>query len=296
MISYSMSQVEILTGINAHTLRAWERRYTFLVPERSESNIRSYSDSQLKTLLNMGILVRNGYRISKLDKMDSNEIHRLVQEILTTHSEENTDRINGLVLSMLEMDEHAFNKIFSISVIDSGLIPTITELIYPFLNLVGGLWTTNKIVPAQEHFISNLIRQKIVAAIDGLPSPEEEAKRIILFLLEGESHELGLLLSSYIAKKLGWKVYYLGQNVPSGNIKEVIPSIQPDLLMTMIITPRSQNIPQIITELTEAYKTPMLVAGNPLLFENEMNTESVRYINSPLDFEQHLNAFGELVE
>lgn len=295
MITYSMSQVEILTGINAHTLRAWERRYNFLVPERTETNIRYYTDEQLKNLLNIGILVRNGYRISKVDKMDQVEIHELVHQILTTHSEQNEDRVNGLVLSMLKMDEHAFNKIFNISVINSGLIPTITKLIYPFLNLVGGLWTTNKIVPAQEHFISNLIRQKIVTAIDGLPFPNENAKRIILFLLEGESHELTLLLSSYIAKKMGWKVYYLGQNVPFENIKEVIPSIQPDLMMTMIITPRSQNIPEILNELVDSVQAPLMVSGNPILFENVTMKEDITYVKSPHDFERQLSAFQELV-
>ena len=105
-----MSQVETLTGINAHTLRAWERRYNFLLPERSDTNIRFYTDAQLKSLLNIGILVRNGHRISTIDKMSQKEINELVREILTTHSEEKSDRINGLVLSMLEMDRSSSTK------------------------------------------------------------------------------------------------------------------------------------------------------------------------------------------
>ena len=150
-----MSQVETLTGINAHTLRVWERRYNFLLPLRTQTNIRLYTDAQLKKLLNIGILVRNGYRISVIAKMAESEIHNLVTQILTTSSEENHDRINGLVLSMLALDEEGFNLLFNNSVNDTGLISTILDLIYPFLNLVGGLWITNKATPAQEHFISN---------------------------------------------------------------------------------------------------------------------------------------------
>lgn len=292
MTTYTMTQVETLTGISAHTLRAWERRYSFLVPSRSETNIRYYTDAELKNLINIGILVRNGHRISKIDRMDQEEIHFLVNQILTTHSDQHSDRINGLVLSMLKMDEDAFNKIYSIAVIDSGLIATITKLIYPFLNLVGGLWTTNKIIPAQEHFISNLIRQKIISAIDALPSPPENAKQILLFLLEGESHEIGLLLSYYIAKKLGWRVYYLGQDVPSVNIKDVFKIVKPDLMLTMFVTPRSQNISKIIARMTKDNDIPLLISGAPLLFEKEMKLKKTIYIKSPHDFEAYLNSIS----
>lgn len=296
MITYSMSQVETLTGINAHTLRAWERRYNFILPERTETNIRYYSDAQLKNLLNIGILVRNGYRVSSVDKMERAEIHELVNQILTTHSDANNDKINGLVLSMLEMDEHAFTKIYNSAVADLSLLKTFTELIYPFLNLVGGLWTTNKIVPAHEHYISNLIRQKIIASIAGLPSPKEDAKRILLFLLEEESHELGLLLSSYIAKKAGWKVYYLGQNVPTKNIIEILPSINPDLMMTMIITPRLQDVNEVIEGLTKGNSIPLWLSGNPTLFENGLTTNKVSLITSPQDFEIQLKAHKTLAK
>jgi len=291
MITYSMSQVETLTGINAHTLRVWERRYNFLLPLRTESNIRYYTDAQLKDLLNIGILIRNGYRISMIDKMSVSEIHDSVTKILMDPSDENHDRINGLVISMLEMDEEAFNKIFNNSVIDKGLISTITMLIYPFLNLVGGLWITNRAIPAQEHFITNLIRLKILSAIETLPSPSTAARRILLFLLEGESHEIGLLIAYYIAKKLGWKVYYLGQNVPSANIKEICGIINPDLLMTMFITPRSPKISSLIGGFLTNIEIPLFYSGNPLLFKDQINSEKITYIKTPADFESLLHRF-----
>lgn len=287
-----MSQIETLTGINAHTLRVWERRYNFLLPLRTESNIRYYSDNQLKDLLNIGILIRNGYRISAIDKMSQSQIYEKVSQILLTDSKENHDRINGLVLSMLEMDEDAFNKLFNNSVSQTSFISTILNLVYPFLNLVGGLWITNKANPAQEHFISNLIRHKIVAAIESLPVPEDGAKRILLFLLEGEAHEIGLLLAYYIAKKSGWKVYYLGQNVPMQNIGEIIKITNPDLMMTMFTAPRPEKIADLISELLKTNEVPLLYAGNPLNFENEIKVKNAIYIKLPLDFENALNTFS----
>lgn len=288
---YSMSQVETLTGINAHTLRVWERRYSFLMPLRTPTNIRLYTDAQLKNLLNVGILVRNGYRISTIDKMPQTEIHELVTQILMTHSEEHHDRVNGLVLCMLELNEGGFNRIFNSSVQQVGLVSTFLELIYPFLNLVGGLWITNKAIPAQEHFISNLIRQKIMAGIDALPNPSVDAKRILLFLLEGESHEIGLLLAYYITKNMGWKVYYLGQNVPLRNMDEIIKIAEPDLMMTMFIAPRPKKTNLFIEGILEGKEIPLLVSGNPLNFINEISAKNAIYIKSPLDFESYLNEY-----
>jgi MerR family transcriptional regulator, light-induced transcriptional regulator len=215
MSSYSVAQVETLTGIKAHTLRVWERRYNFLHPKRTSTNIRYYSDEQLRKLLNIGILVRHGYRISQLDQMSDDEINALITEILANPSEENGNEIKGLTLSMLSMNEEEFDKIFSRQLMHKGLLSTITDLIYPFLRHVGVLWSTKKAMPAQEHFISNLIRQKIISAIENLPLAPAAAPAILLFLLEGEDHEIGLLLATYIAKDLGWRVCYLGQNVPA---------------------------------------------------------------------------------
>ena len=292
MLKYSMSQVETLTGISAHALRVWERRYNFILPKRSPANIRYYSDDQLKQLLNVSILIRNGHRISKIAKLLPREIFELVSAILLSGSEIHEDRINGLVLSMLEMDEHAFNRIFNKAVKETDLLTTIIKLIYPFLNLVGGLWINNKAIPAQEHFISNLIRQKIITAIDKLAPPKENAKKILLFLLEGESHEISLLIASYIAKKLGWKTYYLGQNVPLKNINEICAIIGSDLMFTIFITPRNKNISSLILKLTEDNTTPLAYSGSPTNFIDYAPIKKTIYIQNPLDFENALNQFA----
>lgn len=287
MKTYSMSQVETLTGINPHTLRIWERRYSFLLPQRTSTNIRFYTDEQVKNLLNIQILLRNKYRISSIDKMKVDDIYNKVQEILSNNSEETQDKINALVISMLDMDESAFTKIYNFLVSTIGFKKTITDIIYPFLVLIGGLWLSNKVIPAQEHFISNLIRQKILSAIEDLPNPSQDAKRILLFLLEGEDHEIGLLLAHYIAKESGWKTFYLGQNVPANDIEEIYEIVKPDLMMTMFITHQPRKMVPIINNFMKNKDVPLLLSGSSVNFSDEISIDKVVYIKTPIDLEEH---------
>lgn len=284
MENYSMTQVETLTGINAHTLRIWERRYSFMKAHRTDTNIRYYSAEQLKTLLNVAILIRNGFRVSKIDKMKPEEIYQLVTEIQLSNTENVHDDINLLMVSMLEYNEEEFHKIFQKNVLRKGLLSTITELVYPFLNQVGVLWGTNKVSPPQEHFISNLIRQKIIAAIESLPLPLISAPTLMLFLLEGEDHELGLLLSYYIAKDLGWRVIYLGQRTPSENLKEALVQTNASFLLTMLTTPRSDNFLDSLQFISKETNTPILYSGNPNFTDTIKKETNFKYLDSPNAF------------
>ena len=282
MIKYTMAQIVTLTGIKAHTLRKWETRYDFLEAERTDTNIRFYSDIQLKKLLNIAVLTRNGYRISKINKMSEKEIHKTITELLINST--NEDEISALIVSMIEMNEEVFNNIIKSQIIEKGLVTVTSELIYPFLNQVGVLWGVNKVMPAQEHFISNLIKKKMFSAIDLLPNPLEDASSIMMFLPEDESHEIGLLLGYYIARQLGWKVYYLGQNVPTENIKQVVNITNPDVLLTMFVTPTQKSTKSIIEEILDFVSVPLLVSGNPKTLETIKDDKRVEYMNSPKDF------------
>lgn len=288
MITYSVAQVEALTGIKAHTLRIWERRYDFLEPERTPTNIRYYSDEQLKKLLNFGILVRNGYRVSKLNKMSDEEVYEAVAKVLADPGSERSDEMKGLTLSMLEMNEGDFDDIFERQVIRKGFFRTITETIYPFLQYVGVLWTTNKAMIAQEHFISNLIRQKIVAAIERLSIPSKDAPSIVFFLLEGEEHEIGILLASFVAKEMGWKIYYLGHGVPIPNIKKVIDIAEPKLLMTMFVTPKVNKVSSFIDEILSGNDVTFAISGSRENLDAVPDSDRLIKVTSPLDFQVHL--------
>jgi len=282
MSKYTMNQIVTLTGIKAHTLRKWETRYSFLEPDRTDTNIRFYSDEQLKKLLNISVLTRNGYRISKIDKMSEDEIHNTISDKLIDGKQE--DEISALVISMLEMDEVQFNDILKSLIIKKGLLATITEVVYPFLNQVGVLWGINKVMPAQEHFISSLIKKKMFAAIDLLPKPQKDKPSILMFLTENEHHEIGLLLAYYIARELGFKVYYLGQNVPTGNIKQVIDEVNPNAMLTMFVTPANDFIKTKVDAIQEQGDIPLLISGNPANLEGIMNNKNITYLSHPNDF------------
>ena len=273
-----MSQVETLTGIKSHTLRIWERRYNFLKPHRTETNIRFYSDAEIRKLLNISILLNNGYRVSKIDKMNEEEMHGLILQLNRNSSGIFDDDLNRLVLAMIEMNEESFNLIFQRHVTKNGLLSTVINLIYPFLDHVGVLWTTNRAIPAQEHFISNLIRGKVIAAIDMIPSPKEGATKLVLFLPENESHEIALLLANYILRDLGCCVYYLGQNVPLENIVEVHEIINVDVLLTMFVTPVTLSYKADFIDLFERANLPVLIFGN---FDTSDCPENFEYIANP---------------
>lgn len=294
MITYSVAQVEALTGIKAHTLRIWERRYDFLTPQRTATNIRFYSDEQLKKLLNFGILVKNGYRVSKLGKMTDEEVYQEVEKVLSNPSSEMDDEMKGLTLCMLEMNEEEFDNIFERQVIRKGFLRTITEVIYPFLQYVGVLWTTNKAMVAQEHYISNLIRQKLISAIERLSLPAKDAPSIVFFLLEGEEHEIGLLLASFIAKSKGWRVYYLGQAVPLVNIKKVIDIAEPSLIMSMFVTPKAHKIKGFIDSVLEGNEIPYIVSGSAQNLEAIPDSDLLLKVSSPQEFENHLTRVYEM--
>ena len=293
MITYSVAQVEALTGIKAHTLRIWERRYGFLKPLRTPTNIRYYTDEQLKKLLNFGILVRNGYRVSKLEKMDSEEIFQAVTAILADPDSEDRDEIKGLTLAMLEMNEEEFDNIFERQVIRKGFLRTITEMIYPFLQYVGVLWNTNKAMIAQEHFVSNLIRQKLVTAIERLSIPSKSAPAIVLFLLEGEEHEIGLLLANFIAKERGWRTYYLGQGVPLVNIQKVVDLVEPQMLMSMFVIPKPQKINSFIDAVIGDAYVPYVVSGNPENLSELEDREYLIKVSSPGAFIEQLDRLSK---
>ncbi len=293
MTKYSMAQVESLSGIKAHTLRMWERRYDFLNPCRTETNIRFFSDIQLVQLVNFGILLRNGYKISKIEKMPEDQVHDLVNQILSpsdyTIDQNIREDIQSLTLAMLDMDEVRFDEIFKAHLIRKGLLGTVRDLIYPFLHHIGILWNTQKTMPAQEHFISCLIRKKIVSAIDVIPHPPAQAKKIIFFLLEDEHHEIGILLASFIAAERGYKVYYLGQNVPSENIHEVLNITNADFIMSMFVAPKRDKSLIQIENVLKTTEVPFLISGNVENFGSLIDNERLIHLENPESLIDFLN-------
>lgn len=248
MAVYSIKDLEKLSGIQAHTIRIWEKRYQLVRPDRTDTNIRVYSDEDLKRLLNVAILNSNGLKISKIARLSDKEIKEKILQ-LTEEVGKIENQIDALVFSMIELNEHKFEKQLARLVMQIGFDETITKVIYPFLHKVGILWQTGNINPAQEHFISNLIRQKLFVAIDSVLSDDApDKKHFILFLPEGELHDIGLLYFAYLIKKSGHHIIYLGQTVPFGDLIEV-NKVHPSQYMVV-----SQTTPVPHSELLDYIK------------------------------------------
>lgn len=235
MGQYSIKELEKLSGIKAHTIRIWEKRHKLIQPARTSTNIRFYSDDDLKKIINVSMLNNNGIKISRIAHMTADEMNAKILEISQIRNDAAV-HIDQLVLAMIDMEEEMFEKILNTLILRYGFEKSVTEIVYPFLEKIGILWQTQNITPAHEHFISNLIRQKIIVAIDALPIPPKGSTSMLLFLPEGEMHEMGLLFYHYLVRKAGYRTYYFGQSLPHSDLKKVFDVHKPNLMLTSIIS------------------------------------------------------------
>jgi DNA-binding transcriptional MerR regulator len=218
MDAFTIKDLENLSGIKAHTIRIWEQRYQFLNPSRTDTNIRYYTNEELITLLNIALLNKYGYKISHIDKMKPIEMKERILSL--TQSEAQLERIvNELIECMVDLRIEDFESVLDFQITSKGIEKTITQIIFPFLERIGILWVTSRINPAQEHLVTNIIRQKLIVGIEKTSPALQANSTALLFLPEGEHHELGILFMYYLLKARGVKVLYLGANVP---IKDVL--------------------------------------------------------------------------
>ena len=296
MGQYNIRDLEKLTGVKAHTIRIWEKRYGIVVPHRTSTNIRYYDDEHLKRLLNVSLLVNHGHKISKVSTWTKDQISETLTSIFESDKESldsvNESRLNGLIVSMMELNEVNFSTIFYSSIKEQGLLNTMTGLVYPLLEKVGIMWGINEINPAQEHFISNLIRQKLLVAIDGLPIPENDRSKFLLFLPEGEMHELGLLIAHYLIREQGLKTYYLGANVPFEDISKINLIAKPDYLIVYFT---ASDSPEDVKKQLDKYSLnfsskQILIGGASYLFNDIELPENVRLLSSLENFLEFLSS------
>jgi DNA-binding transcriptional MerR regulator len=292
--TYSIKDLEQLSGIKAHTLRIWEQRYNLLSPKRTDTNIRFYDDDDLKLILNVALLNDNGFKISKIASMASAEIRNEVIK-LTERSLTHDDQIHALTISMIEMDEERFDKVLSGNISKLGFEQTMLNIIYPFMSKIGVLWQTGAINPAQEHFISNLVRQKMIVAIDG-QKRFSGGKKFLLFLPEGELHEISLLFATYLIKSKGHKVIYLGQSTPKDDLLSVYKVHQPEFLLTVITTsPSAEYAQEYINSLSERFSdSQILVTGYQVIGQDLTLPSNVRQMNYIRDIKEMLEELSEV--
>ncbi|MFA8451617.1 MAG: MerR family transcriptional regulator [Bacteroidales bacterium] len=274
MKRYYIKDVENLTGIKAHTLRVWEQRYDFLKPHRTDTNIRFYDEYQLKKLLNVSLLVSKGQKISKICCLTDDELNCKIKDIY-----ENVDndlgeqtipfKINSLIVAMLDMDEVKFSQIVSTSLMKRGMAKTISMVLFPFIQRLQIMWRTGEVSTAQEHFVFNLIRQKLYVAIDSLPLAPKQAKKFVVFLSENSTNDLYILFYIYFLKLEGHQIINLGKDISLSDIKGLQPVVNPDFLFTYFDYLSSpEKIKNVINPIAESFDIPMWVAGDHDCMEN----------------------------
>jgi DNA-binding transcriptional MerR regulator len=253
MSGYTISQVEQISGIRAFTLRTWESRYQLLSPQRTAqgTGIRLYTDHELRHILNIGFLRERGYRVSQISRMSAEELY----EAIWNHQHQYlpfADRIAALQVAMLSMDEDQFEKIFNTCIIQVGFETTMVDVIFPFLARVGTCWMTDRATPVQEHFVTNLIRRKLIVAIEGQRRRpfRAAAQTFLLFLPEGELHEIGLLLAHYLLRSRGQRVIYVGRDMPLRELPRFHEQHPFDHTICIITsTPGPTDVQAYVTEL-----------------------------------------------
>lgn len=287
MGKYSIKDLELLSGIKAHTLRIWEQRYGLVQPERSDTNIRTYTDVQLKKILSISTLNNSGYKISKIAAMSPSEIALALLQIKEPQTK--TDMlINDLLTATIEMSKAKVLAVLEQSKNFDNLQNFFVKVVFPFLNKVGTLWTTESINPAQEHFTSNIIKRFLTRKIEDLNEPKAEADLYLLLLPEGDWHELSLLVAEYLLKKNGKRVLYLGASVPQDDLIKILRITKVDhVLCVSILTQDLKNVQTVVNLLCTNMKSGKVFFAGRAFYQ------------SKLDFPPNaivLESFDELVD
>ena len=287
MDAFTIKDLENLSGIKAHTIRIWEQRYNFLKPQRTNTNIRYYTSDELKMILNISLLNKYGYKISHINKMEMPEIKEKLLSL--GHAQAQQERIvNELIQAMIDMDMDTFEAVLSDYITVRGIDRTINQIVFPFLERIGILWLTYHINPAQEHLVINIIRQKLIVGIENISSLLNIQKEAILFLPEGEYHEIGLLYLYYLLKSRGIKVLYLGANVPLKDLEFIVKLKKPAFLFTHLTSVANNfNFERFLSNVN------LRMPNFPVLVSGTLVQQYKKRIPENINFKKSL---GEVIE
>jgi MerR family transcriptional regulator, light-induced transcriptional regulator len=285
---FTIKDLENLSGIKAHTIRIWEQRYNFLKPNRTNTNIRYYTSEELKTILNVSLLNKYGFKVSHINKLTDSEVQEKILSL--NQAEAQQERlVNELIHCMIEIKLDKFENLLDRTIMAKGIEKTITYLVFPFLEKIGILWLTNHINPAQEHLVTNIIRQKIIVGIEKVVSPIVSTNSVLLFLPEAEHHELGLLYMHFLLKSKGIKVIYLGAAVPIKDVKFAVEKLNPSYLYThLTAVGKNFNFEKFLNSFHDAIPTPTLIVSGYLASSSiknlPANTQLKTTLKSVTDF------------
>lgn len=282
---FSIKDLENLSGIKAHTIRIWEKRYNVLEPMRTETNIRSYDLINLQKLLNITLLHQYGYKISVISKMSPKRIPELVNEIVSEKSAK-THAISAFKMAMINFDQRLFITTYNRLLSEKTFSEVFYDVLIPLINEIGLLWQTDTINPSHEHFISYLIKHKLIANIEKIQAlePTKTDKIFVLYLPDNEIHELGLLYVNYELMLKGYKTIYLGQSIPFNNLLD-IKKYYSDIVYVCYATvePNKSYISNYVTEIQKQIldnNAKLWLIGRQTENLKEDNLKNVKIFNS----------------
>jgi DNA-binding transcriptional MerR regulator/methylmalonyl-CoA mutase cobalamin-binding subunit len=290
MDRYSIRDLDKLSGIKAHTIRVWERRYGIVKPQRTDTNRRRYGDEDLRRIINISILRRNGFKISEIAGFSDSDIDSKVS-FLSKEVFNSDTQIDSMMMAMVDLNGKVMNDLLNRSLMNRGLEETMTALVFPFLRRIGVMWQTGSADIGSEHFVSNIFRQKLIESIDNLsPVLKPKRKKIILFLPENELHEIGLLYYNYLVRKAGHESLYLGQSTPLSSVVSACKQWEADILITGLLSGYPDFKPDdYIKALAASFpKQKILVAGELAKSAIKLKDKQVFPLSSIEDLKSHL--------
>lgn len=275
---FTIKDMENLSGIKAHTLRMWEQRYQLLVPKRKTSNHRLYNNEDLKQLLRIAFLYRNGLKISHIAGLQ--EDARKKMALHQAGQKPKDSFLNQLLEAAIDFNMLQFEELLSQSVAQLGIEQCVTSIIYPYLEKIGLLWLTDNAIPAQEHFSSNIIRSQLLLAIDALP-PASSRKLCLLFTPPGEFHEIPLLFFHYLLRKNGTRVWYAGANCTMPVLKQVCENNRVSHLVFYHITPTAlPDQDAFVYLLCQQFNQQQVIAAGPANAQLTSRAANLTILNS----------------
>ena len=284
MTLYSIKDLEYLSGIKAHTIRIWEKRYHLLEPSRTETNIRSYSDNDVRRILNVALLIKNGYKISNIAALDEPKIQAEVIRFNRSVADPEKN-IDQLLFCTINIDTIGFEQLLDKIIVELGFSKTIQQVIFPFFERIGILWQAGSIFVAHEHFVSNLIRNRLISETAKFDR-RESAGTILFFLRENEMHEIGLLFLNYLAAQEGLKGVYLGQSLPFSDLANFLINSEFDFVCTSFTQAiEKPELDQYLANLSLVFnQNKILISGRQIGIHKPKLPSNVVVVKNSNDF------------
>jgi DNA-binding transcriptional MerR regulator len=284
MTCYSIKDLEYLSGIKAHTIRIWEKRYGLLNPDRSDTNIRSYSDDDLRRILNVAMLIKNGYKISIVASYSEEKLQAEVLRI-NRNTSDPAKYTDQLLFHTVNLDTFGFESLLNEIIREFGFSKTLQQVIFPFFERIGILWQSGSIFTAHEHFVTNLIRSRLIIETSKFKH-EEPSRTALFFLRENEWHEMGLLYFNYLAAEAGLHCVYLGQSLPFSDLSNLLTSTRFDYVCTSFIAAiEKSELELYLANLSLVFNSnKILVAGRQVAIHKPKLPANVVVIKNNNDF------------